>query len=206
MTALKLFTTIMKITLLPSFFKAGALTALACGTLALTSISLSSCGGGGADTDGTLDAQFARAIIGHSLAFDGQPTQLTIRPLNYTRGTGRCGGSVQWSNTYPNCVITLHNTSKQGGFWQGQLSLSIDSQSSLSNDTNFRAFYGIPTGLQDVAVTPMAFDIKIPEDFRRNAQGTYKTHAAQYTYTKNNGAEVEDIAERQGTLTIDPGT
>lgn len=206
MAALKLFTTIMKITLLPSFFKAVALAALACGTLALTSISLSSCGGGGADTDDTLDAQFARAIIGHKLAFDGQPTLLTICPLNYTRGTGRCGGSVQWSNTYPNCVITLHNTSKQGGFWQGQLSLTIDSQSSLSSDTNFRAFYGIPTGIQDVVVRPMAFDITIPEDFRRNAQGTYKTHAAQYIYTQDDAAKSEDIAESQGTLTIDPGT
>lgn len=204
MTALKLFTTIMKITLLPSFFKAGALTALACGTLALTSISLSSCGGGGADTNDTLDAQFARAIIGHTLAFDGQPTQLTIRPINYTRGTGRCVGAVQWSNIYPNCVITLHNTSKQGGSWRGQLSLTMYDQDRLSNDTNFKSFYGISTGLQGVVVIPMAFDIVIPEDFRRNAQGTYKTHAAQYTH--DDTTEGVDIAERQGTLTIDPGT
>lgn len=205
MTVLKIFTTIMKITLLPSFFKAGALAALACGTLALTSISLSSCGGG-ADTDDSLDAQFARAIVGHRLAFDGRSTLLTIRPNTYTRGTGRCVGSATWGNDY-NCVITLSNTSKQGGRWQGQLSLTFIGQNDPSNDTSFRSFYGIPTtGLDGLSVTPMAFDINIPEDFRRNPQGDYTAQAAQYAYAKDGDAKSGDIVPPTGKITIDPGT
>ncbi|MGN0835895.1 MAG: hypothetical protein ACI4OS_00485 [Akkermansia sp.] len=199
---MKLFTIIMNITLLPSLFKAGALTALACGTLALTSVSLSSCGGGGSETDNTPDAQLATELIGHELAFDSQPTLLTIRLTSRTRGTGRCTGTAQWSNSYPNSVITLQNTSKQGGLWHSRLSLTVDSINSLSGDANFLAFYGISSGLSNVVVTPMAFDIVIPEDFRRTAQGTYKRLEA--TYTHNDSTDPLTINEDNGTLTIDP--
>lgn len=172
MTALKLFTTIMKVTLLPSLFKAVALTALAYGTLALTSISLSSCGGGGSGSDTNPDAQVAKLLATHKMTLDGEKT-LSINFVTHTTGVGRNTGTARWGDSSPyNCIFSFSNTTQTNGGWRTRLQITINS-SGIGSDEHFKAFYGQPGNPYPISVSPIAFTLDIPGEVKPSTNGSY---------------------------------
>lgn len=194
MTALKLFTTIMKVTLLPSLFKAVALAALACGTLALTSISLSSCGGGGSAAE-TPDTAAAKV-------FQGRTYELTSSPTPYiglyfgeqpNRNSPVLRGASTWgSETYDTWYVFSGSTMTNGQCTT-MLRLSGMSENVLGNRA-FVAFLGIPSA-QSVAPADLCF--KVVVDTNTNI-GTFTLQATTATIVDAGGATTLDntIAEK----------
>lgn len=171
MTVLKLFTTTMKNTLFPSFFKAGVLTALACCVLSFASFSLSSCGGGGG-SDTTPDAQVAKLLANHKVTLDGN-NSLFINFVTHTTGVGRNTGTAQWGDSQPyNCVFSFSNTTQTNSGWRTRLQITINS-SGIGSDEHFKAFYGQPNNPHPISVSPIAFTLDLPGEVKPSTNGSY---------------------------------
>lgn len=193
MTALKLFTTIMKITLLPSFFKAGALTALACGTLALTSISLSSCGGGGSATD-TPDTAAASVFKGRIYQLTSSPTpsiKLSFGEQPNRNSPVLRGTSTWGTKTYTTWYMFSDSTVTDGRCTTTVRFSNMDEQ--VLREPAFVAFMGYA---QATSVTPAELCFKVDVNTNTNT-GTFKLQETTATVIDDNGTLADaTVAEK----------
>ena len=197
MAVLKLFTTIMKITLLPSFFKAGALTALACGTLALTSISLSSCGGGGSAAN-TPDTAAANVFKGRIYQLTSSPTPLI--ELNFgdqpNRNSPVLRGKSTWgkNKTYTTYYAFSGSTVTDGRCTTTVRFSGMDDQ--LLRESVFVAFMGYA---EATSVTPAELCFKV--DVNTNTKtGTFTLQETTATVRIENNGTLADATVEEKTL------
>ena len=183
MTVLKLFTTTMNITLLPSLFKAGALTALACGTLALTSVSLSSCGGGGSSAD-TPDTAAASVFEGQTYQLTSSPTPSIVLYFGDqpNRNSPVLKGTSKWGSTTYDTWYAFSESTVTDGHCTTTVRLSNMDERVL-RDSAFASFMGHGDAL---IVTPAELCFKVDVDTNRNT-GTFTLQETTATVKDDNG-------------------
>ena len=195
MTALKLFTTIMKVTLLPSLFKAVALTALAYGTLALTSISLSSCGGGGSAAN-TPDTAAANVFQGRIYQLTSSPTP-SIK-LSFGEQPNRNSPVLRGSSTWGNSTYTTWYTFSESTVTDGHCTTTVrlaNMPEQLHRDSAFVAFMGYA---QATSVRPdeLCFKVDVDTNTRTGTFTLQETTATVYHDNDESGEAGVTIAKK----------